>query len=165
MSKQLKQLPEEVADELSTVERIQAHYDDQYALSEEDGIYLDKLNMVFKCIHQEENRDISRAKLKMLLGEGDHQKIIDDTVAVYGDFFDINKKVMRVIQEKRYQRLYESAMRANEYAPAGRALNSIDRLQSLYTESGDDIQLPKNLPRIKRTSNPEALASLINDND
>ena len=165
MKTQSKQLPKEVADELTTVERIQAHYDSQYELSTEDEIYLDKLNMVFKCIHQEENQEVSRTKIKMLLGDGNHQQLIDDTVAVYGDFFDINKKVMRVIQEKRYQRLYESAIRADEFAAAGRALNSIDRLQSLYTEAANDINVPKKLPRVKRTSNPEALTNLTEDDD
>ncbi len=150
---------------MSIVERIKAYYDNQYKLNEEDEAYLEKLNMVFKCIHNEERQDVARQKINILLGKGNHQRIINHTVAVYGDFFEMNKDVMRIIQEKRHQRLYESALRAEEFAAAERALKAIDQLYHLYSKDSGMRVASTSLPRTRRTSNPEALKGLTGTNE
>jgi hypothetical protein len=155
-----KIMPSEAAAQLNQIERILAHLQDDYALSEEDSLYLDKLNMVFKIIHGEEDRDLARKKITMQFGAGNHKKLIDDCTAVYGDFFIVNRVAMRIIQEKRHERVYEAAMRNQDYPAAERALKAIDQLYRLY-EKNDDVPLGgRRLPKVKRTANPEALENI-----
>lgn len=155
-----KFMPQEAAEQLNPIERIIASIQDDYALSEEDQVYLDQLNAVFKIIHGEEDRDAARKKITMQFGKGNHAKLIDDCVAVYGDFFTINGAAMRIIQEKRHERVYEAAMRAGEYAAANRSLKAIDELYRLYHKVDDAPIANRRLPRVVRSSNPEALKNL-----
>ena len=161
-------MPLEVRKELSQVERILAHYSDSYELDEQDAAYLDQLDQVFKIIHGEEDRDDAREKIKHLFelqSPKEITRIIDDTMAVYGDFFSMTKEAMRVIQEKRHTRLYQAAMRNGEYASANKALKAIDDLHDLYKFTGGRSQANTRLPRVRRTTDPDALRTITKDED
>lgn len=163
-----KEMPEEVARILSQTERIQAHFNDQYELSEEDAKYLDKVNTVFAIIHGESDNDMAREKIRVVF-KMDGNKQISDLVnaarLIYGDFFEMNRDVMRIIQEKRHQRTYEAAMRNADYPAAERALKSIDQLYQLYQRGTDTSRANTALPQTRRTSNTGALKKLTDGDE
>jgi len=161
-------MPAEVAEVLTRVERIQAHFNDQYQLHDEDIEYLDKISTVFKIIHAEDERDLARGKIKQLypdLSPAHIKNLIDDAMDVFGDFFEMNSDAMRIIQEKRHQRVYEAAMRAEDYPAAGRALKSIDQLYDLYNPKKTGRASTTKLPLVRRTSDPTALKKLTGDEE
>jgi hypothetical protein len=157
----MKQLSEEAYSELDQVERILAHFHDNYELSEEDDAFLKQVNIVFKIIHHDEDEGSARKKIKTLLGEGvKAKKIIDACTQIYGDFFTINQAAMRIIQEKRHERVYEAAMRNQDHPAAERALAAIDKLHRLY-EKADSLPISsRKLPKIVRTADPAALKAI-----
>jgi len=158
-----KKMPPEAAAELDQVERIIAHLEENYELLEQDEEYFDRINLVFKLIHGEEKRDVARKKITAVLGKGNHTKIMDDCVRVYGDFFIINTAAMRVIQEKRHERVYEAAMKAQDFQAAERALKAIDQLHRLYTRTGDMPITNRKLPKVKLVTDPAALENIAAD--
>lgn len=161
----MKQLTEEAYKELNQVERILAHFHDNYELSEEDEAFLKQVNLVFKVVHQDEDEGSARKKITALLGKGNHKNLLDACTQVYGDFFMINQAAMRIIQEKRHERLYEAAMRNMDYPAAERALAAIDKLHRLY-EKADSLPISsRKLPKVTRTQDPIALRSIRASND
>lgn len=166
--RQLKIMPIEVRKELSQVERCLAYYSDGYELDEQDAAYLDQLDQVFKIIHGQEDRDEAREKIKHLFELEEPKqikKIIEDTMAVYGDFFTMSKEAMRIIQEKRHTRIYMGAVRNGEYASANKALKAIDDLYDLYKPDPSGSTANTRLPRVLRTTDPAALATITNEED
>ena len=160
-----KIMPDEVKEQLSQVERLQAYYNDSYELDEEDAKYLEQLDITFKMIHAEEERESAREKIRKLFNLREPAavtQLIDDCLSLYGDFFRINNEVMRVIQEKRHTRAYMRAQRDGEHSAAIRALQSIDKLYDLY---GTKVAAPveKKLPKVKLTSNVSALKKLADE--
>ena len=150
----------EAAAELDQIERIVAHVDQNYELLEEDEAYFEQITQCFRMIHEDNDKEASRKKIKRVFPGADHRRLIDDVTRVYGDFFTINQSAMRIIQEKRHQSLYEAAIRGGDYAAAERALQSIDKLHRLY-EKHDDLPITnRRLPKVKLTNDPAALKSL-----
>lgn len=158
----MKKLPNEAIEDLTFSERIIAHFEDNYEVLEEDQVRFNQVNVAFKVIHGSDNDEYARRKLKVLFPELDTQKltrIINDSVEIYGDFFVVNSNAMRVIQEKRHERVYESAMRHGDHAAAERALGAIDKLHRLYMSTA--VSAPSTrLPKTRRTSDPQALQKL-----
>lgn len=150
----------EAAEQLSQIERIVAHVDDNYELLEEDQQYFDQLTQAFRIIHEDTNKEASRKKIKRMFPKANHRKLIDDVTRVYGDFFVINRSAMRIIQEKKYQVLYEAAIRGGDYGTAQKCLSSIDKLHLLYEKQDDLPMTHRQLPRVRLTTNPEALEKL-----
>lgn len=152
-------MPEEIL-ALNIEDRILAHINDGYNLPDEDKPYLDTINMAFKLIHGEEDRDTIPKKLKTIFGHlksKEIQKLIDDVTYVYGDFFLINRTVMRIIQERRHERVYEAAFQSGDYPASERALKSIDELNNLYSTRDTIPNSVRKMPRVKRTTDPAAL--------
>lgn len=164
MNAKKKIMPPEAAEQLDRIERIKAHLENDYELLEEDREYFDRLNIVFKLTHGEENPDVAMKKITAVLGAGDHSSLIDDCSILYGDFFTINGAAMRVIQEKRHERVYEAAMSAQDFASAEQALKAIDNLYRLYNDTDDLPISNRRLPGVKLTSNTEALQILLKNN-
>jgi hypothetical protein len=161
-----KIMPEEAIQDMTRAERILAHYQDNYELHEDDRPYFDMINVAFKVIHADEDRDLSRRKLNQLFPQLRGKKmsrLIADVAFVYGEFYDINRQAMRIIQEKRHERVYESAMRAGEYAAAERALKAIDELHRLYEHKADLPNVHRKLKKVRRTTDPAALDQLKKD--
>lgn len=156
----MKTMPEEVYKTMGRADRIVAHLEHNYELDEEDMEYFEKITMVFKIIHGAKNDEVARKKIMMVLGAGNHRSLIDAATVVYGDFFVINQAAMRVIQEKRHEQVYQSAMISGDYASAQRCLASIDRLHRLYDKGDSQPITNRRLPKVRRTSDPEALKKL-----
>jgi hypothetical protein len=155
-----KKMTPEAAEELDQVERIIAHIENNYELLEGDQEYFDKLTQCFRMIHEDDDKEASRKKIKKMFPGENHRRLIDDVTRVYGDFFVINQSAMRIIQEKRHQQLFEAAMRGGDYATAQRCLAAIDKLHRLY-EKHDDLPITnRKLPKVKLTTNPDALKKL-----
>ena len=155
-------MPQEAKDQLSQIERLAAYYNDSYELDDEDAQYLERLDICFKMIHAEEERESAREKIRKLFSLQNPEavtRLIDDCMSLYGDFFRINNEVMRVIQEKRHTLAYMKAQRDGEHAAAIRALQSIDKLYGLYG-TRPDAPVDTKLPRTVRTSDPVALKKL-----
>jgi len=162
-----KTMPEEARQQLSQVERIKAHFDDGYFLEQEDEQYLEQIDIAFRVVYAEENQRAARAKIKRLfpdLSTKEIGKLIEDATFVYADFFDITKKAMRIIQEKRYNRLYELCIRNDEYGAAERVLGKIDKLHDLYSPDKGSM-INARLPIVRRTNNPAALSILTHDEE
>jgi hypothetical protein len=155
-----KKMTEEAAQELSQVERILAHVQDNYELLEDDRPYYDTITQCFRLIHGDEDKEASRKKIKQCFPGSNHRELIDHVTMVFGDFFIINRAAMRIIQEKRYQALYDSALRGGDYATAQRCLNAIDKIHRL-NEKHDDLPITnRKLPKVEINSNPTTLKQL-----
>lgn len=150
-------------DDLTQVERIQAHFDDGLLLDEADVEYLNAINMVFKIIHNEENHDASRRKLRALMPNKTAEqlaKMIEDAMQVYGDFFRMSVEATRVIQVKAHQRVYEGALLAGDFATADTVLNRIDKLLGLHEANPAVNSVSKKLPTVRRTTDVAALKTI-----
>lgn len=155
-------MPEAIL-ELSIAERILAHIREQYTLPVEDRSYLDTVNAAFKIIHGEEDKENIPKKLRMMFTDMANKEIsqlIDDVTFIYGDFFVINQAAMRVIQERRHERVFEAAMAEGDYQAAERAAKSIDQLHRLYDVRDKLPSTSRKMPKVIRTSNPAALKKL-----
>lgn len=158
----MSKMPDEIL-ELSVAERILAHIQEQYDLPEEDAAYLNNVNAAFKIIHGEEDKENISTKLKMMFGHLGNKKIeqlVDDVTFIYGDFFVINQAAMRVIQERRHERVFEAAMKDNDFQAAERAAKAIDQLHRLYDVRDKLPSTSRKLPKVRRTTNPQALKKL-----
>jgi hypothetical protein len=155
-----KKMTPEAAAQLDQVERIVAHVDDNYELLEDDLPYFEQLTQCFRMIHDDNDKESSRKKIKMMFPGCDHRKLLDDTVRVYGDFFIINRAAMRIIQEKRHQALYDAAIRGDDFATAERCLIAIDKLHRLYEKHDDMPATHRQLPKVRLTTDPKALETL-----
>jgi len=155
-------MPQEAYEELTQVERIKAHLEHNYTISEEDGEYLAQLMEIFRIVQGDEYAQ-ARQKISQLYRHKFDRKrverLIKDCTAVFGDFFEINQLAMRIIQLKRHERLYEAALRGKDFVAAGRELAAIDKLSDLYGPGTKKAAIGK-LPRIRRTSDPSALRNL-----
>ena len=156
------QMPDEIL-ALSIAERILSHIKDQFTLPEEDKAYLATVNAAFKIIHGEEDKENIPKKLRLMFEHLSNKAIaqlIDDVTFIYGDFFVINQAAMRVIQERRHERVFEAAMLSQDFAAAERAAKSIDQLHRRYDVRDKLPSTSRRLPKVVRTSNTSALKKL-----
>lgn len=153
-----KKMPSEAAEQLTQVERLMAHINDGYEVLPEDAAYFEEISQTFRIIFDAETPEQARRKMVAILGKKRNlSKLIDDTVAVYGDFFLINKNALRVIQEKRHLYVYKRALADGDNASAEKALTAIDKLYHLYSKEDELPTSAQKLPKIERSSDPRIL--------
>lgn len=153
-----KEMPDSVAEEMTQIERLVAHVENGYKIREEDEEYFETINMAFRVIFAADSPDQARKRINGLFLTKTSPKfvtkIIDDVTVIYGDFFEVNKNALRVIQEKRHLSLYHRALREDNIEVAEKALAAIDRLYLLHSPSEGTSSKRRKLPKIKRTSDP-----------
>lgn len=161
-----KKMSKEVAESLTQVERIIAHLENGYELLEDDHAYFDQISMAFRIIFAAETQQKARQKIVAVIGKQPNlKKLIDDTVAVFGDFFLVNKNAMRVIQEKRHMYIHNKAIASDDLATAEKALVAIDKLYYLYDKEDKLPASSRKLPIVKRSSDPHVLQLQKNGTD
>lgn len=157
-----KPMPEEIQ-ELEQCERLLAHLEDGYDLDAEDAEHMRTLTSAFKLIHDEESQDTVLSKLKTVFHDKSGkqiEQILNDTTFVFGDFFVVNQAAMRIIQERRHERIFEAALAAGEFKAAESAAKSIDQLNHLYDVKNRVPNSNRKLPKVRRTSDPATLKKL-----
>lgn len=165
--RKVKPMPEKVAKQLSAAERIKAHFESSYELSDEDQEYLHDIDLAFRVTFGEPDRNDAREKIKHLFPKKtplEIQHLIRDVGQIYGDYFEVSKTVMKVLQEKRHMRVYQDSCRQGEMSAANRALTAIDKLYDLYTPDKNKAKARK-LPAVRRTNDPKALETITGTDD
>ncbi len=153
-----KRMPQEVINELSQVERIQAHIQDNYELLSEDESYYQVLEKVFILVFKKSYRRQATTTVRSYFPEYNPVELLDHTITVFGDFFEVNKQAKRYLQEQRHLRIYNKCMEQKEYFTAEAALSSIDKLYGLYDTSDMGQEIGELPGPLKRSSNPALLS-------
>jgi len=154
---QLKIMPQEVADQLPRIERLQAYLLQGYAVVEEDADYFNAVCATYRIIYACETIEEARKKVSLLFPEGemDYSELVNDTTTLFGDFFEINKTVMRRILERKFDYIYNRAIKLEDMVTANKALANIAKLYRLYDKEMQLPKLPPNLPEMSFSSDPE----------
>jgi hypothetical protein len=160
-----KKLPDNPTESLTLAERLEAYMVEGYELLEEDREKMEQVDIAFRMIYKAENPERAR---KLLARQYPGQKldvIIDLTTQLYGDFFDVNKEALRIIQHKRYEQLINRAMTADNLELVDKFMGKLDKLFDLTNPDDKRKMVRRKLPKIVRSSDPQVLIDQISANE
>lgn len=158
VEEQLKIMSPEVASELPRIERLDAYLNHGYELLEEDAEYFDTVCGAFRIIYNCDAQSDARRKLLLVfphLSSDQVSDVVDDAAMLFSDFFEINKSVKRRIVEKRFEYIMKRAIIDGDMITANKANAHIAKLNDLYSKEIELPKLPKNLPEIIFSDDPE----------
>lgn len=136
-----------------------------YELLDEDQEKMEQVDVAFRIIYKAENPDRARKLLARQYPKKRLDLIIDLVTQLYGDFFDVNKEALRIIQHKRYERMILRAERAENWDLVEKLSGRIDKLFDLYNPDDKRKMVRRKLPTIRRSSDPAVLAQQIEDDE
>lgn len=150
-------MSEEVAEQLPRIERMEAYLTNGYIVREEDAYYFEMCCQAYRVIYACQTIDEARKKISILYANEDLdlKELVDDVSKLFGDFFEINKTVMRRILERKYDYVYNIAIKKGDTFSANQALTNIAKLYRLHDKELVIPNLPKTLPEVKLTSDPQ----------
>ncbi|MEM9836170.1 MAG: hypothetical protein AAF828_06695 [Bacteroidota bacterium] len=160
-----KKLPDDPTNSLTLAERLEAYMLENYELLEEDREKMKQVDLAFRIIYKAENPDRARKLLARHLPPGSLNKVIDLVTRLYGDFFDVNKEALRIIQHKRYERMIRHAEILENWDLVERLNGRIDKLFDLYNQEDTRKTVRRKLPKIRRSSDPKVLQEQIANNE
>ena len=161
-----KALPLSATTVFTAAERIKAHIEQGYELLPADVEYHFDLAIAFGIISnpvfQGEDRHQTNLVQRLTYQFGKKYNpytILTDVQFVFGNFYQIDKKFRRHIQEQRLNTVLKKAQVQKNLQLELDILKELNRLHSLQDQNDPEEIKVKKLPRRKRTSNPKVFAA------
>lgn len=141
-------------------ERIRLHFETNEYITDQDLRYYQQLEQVFNFAfgYERTNQVCRLIQTKFRIHKRQALQMLEDCQVVFGQFFEVNKKAKRHLQELKLNHLYELAMVEKDIEQCRLILGEINRLYNLYDDSMDYIDnAGRKLPQVTRSSDPQLL--------
>ena len=163
-----KLMPIEIEQEMSTTQKIIAHF--------ENGFYLDdvalkryqKLERVFNAVfnYKTKAQCVRVVIMNLKCSRQEAYVLLEEVQEVFGNFFEVNKSAKRYLQELRLDHLYGKALENKDDELALEVIKEKNKLFDLYNPEEDYTgNAHRELPIVKRSSDPRILQEMYIDEE